>query len=90
MEHGEEVRRARQAAKACRKASDDLVSFAERMPDRPGMAEMAEYDTLIAREAAAQSERRDAFAELGLTVPSVDGETGDIVTDDGQSGEIVS
>lgn len=90
MEHGEAVRRALQAAKACRKAADDLVSFTERMSDRPGMAEIAEYDTLIAREAAAQSERRGAFAELGLTVPSVDGETGDIVADDGQSGEVVT
>ncbi|HEX6501523.1 MAG TPA: hypothetical protein VF054_21190 [Micromonosporaceae bacterium] len=90
MEHDEAVRRARQAAEACRKAAEDLVSFAERMSGRPGMAEIAEYDALVAREAAAQSERRDAFAELGLTVPSVDGETGDIVTGGGQSGEIVS
>jgi hypothetical protein len=35
-------------------------------------AEMVEYDTLIAREAAALSSRVEAFARLGLGAPSLD------------------
>ncbi len=67
------LHQARRAAEVAAKAASALVDFAERLANPPGAAEMAEYDTLVAREAAAQSRRRDAFREVGLAVPSIDG-----------------
>ena len=66
------LERARNAAKHLHQATGQLVSFAERMSAVIGPAEMAEFDVLIAREAAALSERVEAFGALGLGAGSID------------------
>jgi hypothetical protein len=77
MDEHQQLQRAREAAHACKRAAEHLVQFADRLTAVVGPAEMAEYDTLVAREAAAHSERVEAFAALGLAVPSLDGEVSD-------------
>jgi hypothetical protein len=67
------LERARNAAKHLHHATGQLVEFAERLSAVIGPAEMAEFDVLIAREAAALSERVDAFGALGLGADSLDG-----------------
>jgi hypothetical protein len=66
------LERARNAAKHLHSATGQLVEFAERLSAVIGPAEMAEFDVLIAREAAALSERVDAFDALGLGAGSLD------------------
>ena len=66
------LERARNAAKHLHSATGQLVEFAERLSAVIGPAEMAEFDVLIAREAAALSERVDAFGALGLGAGSLD------------------
>jgi hypothetical protein len=75
MDEHQQLQQAREAARGCKRVAEQLVSFAERLTEAVGPAEMAEYDVLVAREAAALSERVEAFAALGLRVPSLDGET---------------
>jgi hypothetical protein len=72
MTENSELRRAREAAKEVERAARQLVEFASRLTEDFGPADMAEFDNLIAREAAAISERVDAFETLGLTVGSLD------------------
>ncbi len=74
MDEHAQLRRAREAAAECQRAAAAFQEFAERLSAVVGPAEMVEYDTLVAREAAALSERVDAFAALGLGVPSLEGE----------------
>jgi hypothetical protein len=74
MDEHEQLQRAREAARGVKRAAEQLVEFADRMTAVAGPAEMVEYDTLVAREAAALSERVDAFAALGLAVASLDDE----------------
>lgn len=72
MDEHRQLRRAREAARGTERAAVQLVEFADRISAVIGPAEMAEYDTLVAREAAAISERVEAFAALGLAVASID------------------
>ena len=67
-----ELQRAQVAARAEQNASAQLVEFAERLGVEIGPAEQLEYDTLIAREAAAMSDRVEAFGRLGFGAPSLD------------------
>jgi len=67
-----ELQRARVAARTERNASAQLVEFAERLGAEVGPAEQLEYDTLIAREATAMSDRVEAFGRLGFGAPSLD------------------
>jgi hypothetical protein len=53
-----------------------MLEFAQRMSAVVGPAEVAEYDNLVAREAAAVSRRVEAFERLGLGVASLEA-TGD-------------
>lgn len=70
-----DLRRARAAARECEIAAAELAAFADRMPAEITPAEMVEFDNLVAREAAAQSHRVEAFGRLGLGVGSIDGST---------------
>jgi hypothetical protein len=74
MDEHRQLHRAREAAQACERAAAQLAQFADRLSPVVGPAQMAEYDTLVAREAAAISERVEAFAALGLAVASLDDE----------------
>jgi hypothetical protein len=69
---GSELQRAQVAARTEQSASAQLVEFAERLGPEIGPAEQLEYDTLIAREAAAMSDRVEAFGRLGFGAPSLD------------------
>jgi hypothetical protein len=62
----------RATARATERAAAQLAEFADRIGAAVGPTEMLEYDTLIAREAAALSERVDAFGRLGFGAPSLD------------------
>jgi hypothetical protein len=70
-EHAD-LRRARQAAHEVQRAAAQLAEYADRMGADLGPADMAEYDTLVARETSALSERVEAFQRLGLGVPSLE------------------
>lgn len=65
---------AREAAAACERASAAFAEFAERLSAVIGPHEMAEYDSLVARDAAARSDRVEAFRALGLGAISLEGE----------------
>jgi hypothetical protein len=65
---------AREAAAACERASAAFAEFAQRLSAVVGPHEMAEYDALVARDAAARSDRVDAFHALGLGAISIEGE----------------
>ena len=67
-----DLQRARAAALATKRAAAQLAEFADRVSGVVGPAEMAEYDTLIAREAAALSDRVEAFGRLGFGAASLD------------------
>ena len=67
-----DLRQARAAARECEIAAGQLAEFAEGMSAVVTPAEMVEFDTLVAREAAALSRRVDAFGRLGLGVGSLD------------------
>ena len=67
-----DLQRARAAARATERAAVQLAEFADRVSAVVGPAEMAEYDALIAREAAALSDRVEAFGRLGFGAPSLD------------------
>lgn len=67
-----DLSRAQAAARETERAARAFVEFADRLRADIGPAEMAEYDTLMGREASAISERVEAFAALGLSVPSLD------------------
>ena len=69
-----DLSRAQAAARECERAARQLVEFADRLDVEIGPAEMAEFDTLVARETAAISERVEAFAALGLSYGSIDDE----------------
>lgn len=71
-EERDDLHRARAAAHECVRAATHLVEFAERMTVVIGPSEVAEYDVLIAREAAALAQRVDAFKRLGLGAGSLD------------------
>jgi hypothetical protein len=73
MDEMEALQAARRAARAGEMAAAQLVEFAERMSVAANPAELAEYDMLIAREESVRAARSDAFAELGFSVPSVEG-----------------
>jgi hypothetical protein len=63
---------ARQAALECRHTAGQIADFADSISGVVGPAELAEYANLLARDAAAVSERVEAFAALGLGIPSLD------------------
>ena len=67
-----QLQQAQVAARTGQSASAQLVEFAERLGAEIGPAEQLEYDTLIAREAAAVSDRVEAFGRLGFGAPSLD------------------
>lgn len=64
--------RARTAARQAERAAAQLSLFADRLGAVVEPADIAEYDALISREAAAISERVAAFQALGLRAPSID------------------
>lgn len=64
--------RARAAAKQVERAAAQLSQFADRLGAAVEPADIAEYGALIAREAAAISERVAAFQALGLRASSID------------------
>jgi hypothetical protein len=72
MTESDDLRRAREAARETERAARQLVEFADRLSDDVSPADMIEFDTLVAREAAAISERVDAFGALGLNIGSID------------------
>jgi hypothetical protein len=74
-EHAD-LNRAREAARETHRATEAMLEFAQRMSAVIGPAEVAEYDNLVAREAAAVSRRVEAFERLGLGVASLEA-TGD-------------
>ena len=74
MDEQHQLRRARAAARECERVAGQLAQFAERLSPVLDPAAMAEYDTLVGREAAALSERVEAFAALGFRVASIDDE----------------
>lgn len=67
-----QLQQAQVAARTEQRASAQLVEFAERLDAEIGPAEQLEYDTLIAREATAISDRVEAFGRLGFSAPSID------------------
>ncbi len=67
-----QLRHARNTAQECRRAAAAIADFAERMSAVITPAEIAEYDTLVAREATAISRRVEAFGRLGLGVGSLE------------------
>jgi hypothetical protein len=70
-----DLRRARAAARECEVAAAELASLADRLSTEVTPAEMVEFDTLVAREAAARAHRVEAFSQLGLGVASLDRST---------------
>jgi hypothetical protein len=64
---------ARTAARAEVQAATQVADFVERMSPVVEAEALAEYDALVAREAAARGTRQDAFARLGFPVPGVEG-----------------
>lgn len=77
MDEIEALHRARRAAAAHHAATAHVVEFAERLSTVYGPAEVAEFDALVAREAATLSDRVLAFQRLGLGLPSLeDGDSG--------------
>jgi hypothetical protein len=70
---GDPLALARAAASAYAEAVRETERFARRLDGTPDVAELAEYANLLAREEAAHGQRRDAFAPLGLVVPSEEG-----------------
>jgi hypothetical protein len=73
MDEMDDLARAREAAKAEVRAVAQLAEFADRLSPVVDPAELAEYDNLVGREAAARVNRQNAFERLGLPVPSVEG-----------------
>jgi hypothetical protein len=73
MDEMDDLAQARAAAQAEVRTVAQLAEFADRLSPVVDPAELAEYDNLVAREAAARDIRQDAFARLGLPVPSVEG-----------------
>jgi hypothetical protein len=73
MDEMDDLARARGAVQAEVRAVAQLAEFADRLSLVVDPGELAEYDTLVAREAAVRGTRQDAFARLGLPVPSVEG-----------------
>ena len=69
-----DLHRAQRAAKECARVAAQLSEFAERLTVVVEPADMAEYDVLIGREAAALSDRVEAFQRLGLGAASIDDE----------------
>ena len=69
-----DLHRAQRAAKECERVAAQLSEFAERLSVLIEPADMAEFDVLIGREAAALSERVEAFQRLGLGATSIDAE----------------
>lgn len=67
-----DLARARAAARECESAARQLAEFTEGLSGVITPAQMVEFDTLVAREAAALSQRVEAFARLGLGVGSLD------------------
>ena len=67
-----DLERLRNAARSAQRASARVAEFADRAGADVGPAEVVEYDTLIAREAAAVSDRVEAFGRLGFGAPSLD------------------
>ena len=73
MDEMDDLARARTAVQAEVRAVAQLAEFADRLSPVVDPAELAEYDNLVARDAAARVNRQNAFAQLGLPVPSVEG-----------------
>ena len=67
-----DLARARAAAHECEYAAGQIAEFAERMTGVITPAQIVEFDTLVAREAAALSRRVEAFGRLGLGVGSLE------------------
>jgi hypothetical protein len=73
MDEMDDLAFARTAARAEVQAALQVADFAERMSPVVEAETLAEYDTLVAREAAVRGTRQDAFARLGFPVPGVEG-----------------
>jgi hypothetical protein len=67
-----DLEEARAAAKECESAAAQLADFAASISTVITPAQMVEFDTLVAREAAALSRRVNAFGRLGLGVGSLE------------------
>lgn len=67
----EALRRAREAARACVAASQDMVEFLDRTSVVPDPAQEAEYAALLGVEELQRKQREDALRELGLVIRSV-------------------
>jgi hypothetical protein len=70
-EHSD-LERARAAARETARAATQIADFADRLSAVTGPPDLAEFDTLVARETLALSQRVDAFGRLGLGVGSLD------------------
>jgi hypothetical protein len=70
-EHSD-LERVRAAAHECARAAAQIADFADRMSAVIEPAQLAEFDTLVARETLALSQRVDAFGRLGFGVGSLD------------------
>jgi len=66
------LHKARRAAKASAKASQQLAEFLDEASALPEPAQLAEFITLLAREESARAERDEACAAAGYQAPSVE------------------
>ena len=58
------------AATAHNRASAELEAFLRRVPQVPGMADLAEYANLLAREEQLRRQRRASADAMGLQIDS--------------------
>jgi hypothetical protein len=67
-----DLERARAAARECARVAEQIADFADRVSAVVEPADLVEFDTLVARETLALSQRVDAFGRLGFGVGSLD------------------
>jgi hypothetical protein len=66
-----ELHRARRAAQAYARATQAMAEFLDHAEAIPDPALLAEYATLLAREASAREIREESCAAIGLEAPSI-------------------
>ena len=73
MDEMDDLATARAVARANAAVATQLADFADDLSPVVEPEKLAEYDNLVAREAALRGTRQDVFARLGFPVPSVEG-----------------
>ena len=73
MDEMDDLATARAVARANAAVATQLADFADDLSPVVEPEKLAEYDNLVAREAALRGTRQDAFERLGFPVPSVEG-----------------